>query len=141
MVFRWISKMNDRWCEWNRYFYGLEKHHFLHILLLWPIKVNPYIMIILFTLPKKGCNKKCIETIIEAAGALMAHREKCIRQHVLIVKKNVKFPLNRMGPNQYIVGTVIRNIGQRDFNTLFFFIYISSVIRGFLQSHNHDERL
>jgi len=48
----------------------------------------------------------------------MAHREKCIRRHVLIVAKNVKFPLNRMALSQYIVGTAIRNIGQRDFKNL-----------------------
>jgi hypothetical protein len=63
---------------------------------------------------KKG-SIKCIEMIIEAAGALVADREKCIRQHVLIVAKNVKFHLNRMDPNQFIVGTAIRNIGQKDF--------------------------
>jgi hypothetical protein len=59
--------------------------------------------------------------VIEAVA--MEHREKCIRQHVLIVAKNVKFPLNRMVLSQYIVGTVIRNIDQRDFNNLFFFYF------------------
>ena len=60
--------------------------------------------------------------IIEAAGAL-ADREKCIRQPVLIVAKNVKFPLNQMDPNRCIVGTAIRSIGQRDFSDLFFLFF------------------
>jgi hypothetical protein len=55
----------------------------------------------------------------------MAHPEKCIRQPVLIVEKNVKFPLNRMVLNQYIVGTVIRNTGRHgDFKSPFFIFFV-----------------
>jgi hypothetical protein len=81
----------------------------------------PYIVIVLFTQQKKGSKKICTEMI--EAGALVAHREKCIRQHVLIVEKNVKFPLNRMVPNQFIVGIAIRSTDQRDFNNLFLFLF------------------
>jgi len=35
---------------------------------------------------------------------------------VQIVGKNVKFRLNRMVPNLFIAGIVIKNIDQRDFN-------------------------
>ena len=66
--------------------------------------------------------------IIEAAGALVADREKCIRQHVLIVAKNVKFPLNQMVQDPFTVGTVIRNIGhQGDIKSLSFFLFISVI--------------
>jgi len=51
----------------------------------------------------------------------MEHREKCIRQHVLIVAKNVKFHLNRMVLDQCIVKTVTRIIDQRDIKNLFIF--------------------
>jgi hypothetical protein len=50
----------------------------------------------------------------------MEHREKCIRQHVLNVAKNVKFPSNRMVLDLCIARTVIRNIDQRDIKNLFF---------------------
>jgi len=54
----------------------------------------------------------------------MEPREKCIRQHVLIAAKNVKFPLSRMVLDQCIVRTVIRNIDQRDFKNLSLFFFI-----------------
>jgi hypothetical protein len=50
----------------------------------------------------------------------MEHREKCIRQHVLIVAKNVKFPLNQMVLDPCIVKTIIRNIDQEDLKNLLF---------------------
>jgi hypothetical protein len=84
-------------------------------------------VIVLFTQPKKGCNEKCIETIIEAV-AMVTHPEKCIRRPVQIVGKNVKFLLNQMVLDQFTVGTVIRNIGhQGDFKSLSFFLFISVI--------------
>ena len=50
------------------------------------------------------------------AEAPEAHPEKCIKQHVQNVTKNVKFPLNQMVQNQYTAGTVTKNIDQRDSN-------------------------
>ena len=77
---------------------------------------------------KQGSNEKCIETIVEAVGALAADREKCIRQPVLTVEKNVKFPLNRMDQNLYTVGTAIRNTDRHgDFKSPFFLFFCSNL--------------
>jgi hypothetical protein len=58
--------------------------------------------------------KKCIEK--KDAAVLGAHQEKCIRQPVQIVEKNVKFRLNQMVQNLFTVGTAINSTDQRDFS-------------------------
>jgi len=58
--------------------------------------------------------KKCIEK--KDAVVLGAHHEKCIRQPVQIVGKNVKFRLNQMVQNLSTVGTAINSTDQRDFS-------------------------
>jgi hypothetical protein len=62
---------------------------------------------------KKRC-LRCIEKVIVAI-VLEAHHEKCIRQPVQIVGKNVKFHLNQMVQDLFTARTVIRIIGQKDF--------------------------
>ena len=76
---------------------------------------------------KKGCNEKCIETIIEAV-AMVTHPEKCIKRPVQIVEKNVKFHLNQMVQDLFTARTAIRNIGhQGDIKSLSFFLFISVI--------------
>ena len=83
---------------------------------------------IIYATKKKGCNEKCIETIIEAV-AMVTHPEKCIRRPVQIVGKNVKFPLNQVVQDLFTARTAIRNIGhQGDIKSLSFFSFFGSMI-------------
>ena len=50
------------------------------------------------------------------AAVLAAHQEKCIRQPVQIVEKNVKFRLNQMVQNLSTVEIAINNTDQKDFS-------------------------
>ena len=52
--------------------------------------------------------------MIEADEALIDLLGKCTKSLVQTVGKNLKFRSNRMVPDLFIVGTVIRNIGRKD---------------------------
>ncbi len=47
---------------------------------------------------------------------MVAHQEKCIKQPVQIVEKNVKFRLNQMVQNLSTVEIAINNTDQKDFS-------------------------
>ncbi len=48
-----------------------------------------------------------------------ADREKCIKQHVLIASRKLKYPLCPQATDRYIAGNAIRNISQRDIELFF----------------------
>ncbi len=48
-----------------------------------------------------------------------ADREKCIKQHVLIASRKLKYPLCPQATDRYIAGNVIRNISHRDIELFF----------------------
>jgi len=48
-----------------------------------------------------------------------ADQEKCIKQHVLIASKKLKYPLCPQATDRYIAENVIRNTSHRDIELFF----------------------
>ena len=48
-----------------------------------------------------------------------ADQEKCIKQHVLIASRKLKYPLCHQATDRYIAGNVIRSTNHRDIELFF----------------------
>ena len=58
---------------------------------------------------------------VAAEASDQADQEKCIKQHVLIASRKLKYPLCPQATDRYIAGNVIRSTSQRDIELFFFY--------------------
>ena len=61
---------------------------------------------------------------VETEVSDQADQEKCIKQHVLIASRKLKYPLCPQATDRYIAENAIRSTSQRDIE-LFFFIIVN----------------
>ena len=57
---------------------------------------------------------------VAAEASDPADQEKCIKQHVLIASRKLKYPLCHQATDRYIAENAIRNTSQRDIELFFF---------------------